>query len=152
LLSRRRLSANQQDCIAMRAPTEKLIKAYYDRFNAQDVDGFLELLTDTVVHDISQGGVEKGKAAFCKFLGHMNARYRETVKNLVVMTSPDGKRAAAEFDLTGTYLKTDGKLPRATGQRYKLRVGAFFEIRRGKIARVSNHYNMKDWLRQIGAK
>ena len=32
----------------MRAPTEKLIKAYYDRFNAQDVDGFLDLLADTV--------------------------------------------------------------------------------------------------------
>lgn len=136
----------------MRARTETLIKAYYERFNAQDVDGFLALLGDTVVHEVSQGGTEKGKAAFRKFLGHMNACYREKVKNLAVMTSPDGRRAAAEFDLTGTYLKTDGKLPRATGQRYKLRVGAFFEIKRGRIARVSNHYNMKDWLRQIGGK
>ncbi len=136
----------------MRAQTEKLIKAYYDRFNAQDVDGFLALLSDKVVHDISQGGVEKGKPAFRKFLGHMNACYREKVKNLVVMTSPDGRRAAAEFDLTGAYLKTDGKLPKATGQRYKLRVGAFFEVKRGKIVRISNHYNMKDWLRQVGAR
>ena len=134
----------------MRARTETLIKAYYDRFNARDVDGFLALLSDTVVHEISQGGKEKGKAAFRRFLGHMNACYREKVKNLAVMTSADGRRAAAEFDLTGAYLKTDGRLPKAKGQRYKLRVGAFFEVRRGRIARISNHYNMKDWLRQVG--
>ena len=136
----------------MRAQTEKLVKAYYDRFNAQDIDGFLALLSDQVVHEISQGGSEKGKAAFRKFLGHMNDCYREKVKNLAVMTAPDGRRAAAEFVLTGIYLKTDGKLPKAKGQRYKLRVGAFFEVRRGRIARVSNHYNMKDWLKQVGGK
>ncbi len=133
-----------------RAATEKLIKAYYDRFNAQDVDGFLGLLGDGVVHEISQGGREKGKRAFRKFLLHMNACYRETVGDLAVMTSADGRRAAAEFDLRGRYLRTDGNLPRATGQRYRLRVGAFFEVRRGRIARVSNHYNMNDWLRQVG--
>lgn len=132
-----------------RAATEKLIRAYYDRFNAQDIDGFLELLSSNVVHEISQGGTEKGKAAFRKFLGHMNECYRETVYDLAVMTSPDGARAAAEFMLRGRYLETDGSLPPASGQRYKLRVGAFFEIRRGKIVRIANHYNMKDWLRQV---
>lgn len=136
----------------MRARTEKLIKAYYDRFNAQDVEGFLALLSDTVVHEISQGGTERGKPAFRKFLTHMNACYRERAKNLAVMATPDGRRAAAEFELTGTYLATDGTLPRATGQRYRLRVGAFFEVRHGRIARVSNHYNMKDWLRQVGGR
>jgi steroid delta-isomerase-like uncharacterized protein len=133
-----------------RAATEKLIKAYYDRFNAQDVDGFLALLSSNVVHEISQGGAEKGKPAFRKFLEHMNACYKETVYDLAVMSSADGTRAAAEFNLRGRYLETDAGLPAASGQRYKLRVGAFFEIRRGKIARIANHYNMKDWLRQIG--
>lgn len=136
----------------MRAATEKLIRAYYDRFNARDVDGFLALLSPDVVHDISQGGSEKGRAAFGRFLRHMNACYRERVRNLAVMTSADGRRAAAEFDLTGTYLKTDGKLPKARGQRYRLRVGAFFAVKRGRIARVSNHYNMADWLRQVGRR
>ncbi|MCC7047128.1 MAG: nuclear transport factor 2 family protein [Alphaproteobacteria bacterium] len=135
-----------------RAATERLINAYYDRFNAQDVEGFLALLSPGIVHDISQGGNEKGRAAFRAFLLHMNACYRERVGNLAVMTSPDGRRAAAEFDLAGTYLRTDGKLPTAKGQRYRLRVGAFFVVRRGRIARVSNHYNMRDWLRQVGAR
>ena len=35
--------------------TRKLIRAYYDRFNAQDVAGLVALLGANVVHDISQG-------------------------------------------------------------------------------------------------
>lgn len=132
------------------AATRKLIAAYYDRFNARDVEGFLALLDPRVVHDISQGGSEVGKAKFAAFLAHMNDCYREKVSALAIMTSPDGSRAAAEFRLDGRYLKTDGDFVRATGQKYRLRVGAFFEIRRGRIARISNHYNLKDWLRQVG--
>ena len=52
--------------------------------------------------------------------------------------------------LEGKYLVTDGDLPAAAGQRYRLRVGAFFEIRDDRIARVSNHYNLADWLAQVG--
>lgn len=133
----------------MREDAERLIRAYYDRFNARDVEGFLALLADDVAHDLSQGPREVGKAAFRRFLEHMNRCYREQVRDLVVMADADGARAAAEFMLDGTYLETDGDLPPARGQRYVLRVGAFFEIRAGRVARISNHYNMKDWLRQV---
>lgn len=132
------------------AATRKLIAAYYDRFNARDVEGFLDLLATNVVHDISQGGGEKGKARFRAFLEHMNDCYRERVSDLVVMTNGDGSRAAAEFRLDGRYMKTDGDFVAAKGQRYRLRVGAFFAIRGGKIVRIANHYNLKDWLRQVG--
>jgi len=132
------------------AATRKLIAAYYDRFNAQDIEGFLDLLATNVVHDVSQGGSEKGKAKFRTFLAHMNECYRERVSDLAIMTNADGSRAAAEFRLDGKYLKTDGDFIAAKGQRYRLRVGAFFEIKGGRIARISNHYNLKDWLKQVG--
>ena len=132
------------------AATRKLIAAHYDRFNAQDVEGFLELLDPKVVHEISQGGREIGKAKFASFLAHMNDCYREKVSQLAIMTNQDGSRAAAEFRLDGRYLKTDGDFLKAKGQKYRLRVGAFFEIRRGRVARISNHYNLKEWLRQVG--
>jgi steroid delta-isomerase-like uncharacterized protein len=122
---------------------------YYDRFNARDVEGFLQLLSDNVVHEISQGPVERGKEAFRAFLERMNRCYRERVYDLMVMVSADGSRAAAEFMLEGEYLQTDGDLPPARGQRYTLRVGAFFEFESGKIARVSNHYNLQDWIAQV---
>ena len=132
-----------------RETTEALIRRYYDCFNAGDVEGMLALLADDVVHDISQGGREIGRAAFRAFLGHMNGAYRERAHAPAVMVNGDGSRAAAEVQLDGTYIATDGSLPKATGQSYVLTVGAFFEVRDGHIARVSNHYNMKDWLRQV---
>lgn len=130
-------------------PAETLLRVYYDRFNARDVEGFLQLLSNDVVHEISQGPVERGKEAFRAFLERMNRCYLERVYDLAVMVSADGRRAAAEFMLEGEYFETDGSLPPARGQRYTLRVGAFFEIRGGKIARVSNHYNLQDWIRQV---
>ena len=129
--------------------TETLIRTYYDCFNAKDVAGFLELLTDDVIHEISQGGSETGRTTFGRFMEHMNRCYDERVYDLAVMVSADGSRAAAEFMLDGTYLAQDGNLPPANGQKYTLRVGAFFEIKGGKVARIANHYNMKDWLRQV---
>lgn len=132
-----------------RNDTAALIRRYYERFNAGDVDGFLDMLADDIAHDVSQGGRETGKPAFRKFLEHMNRCYQERVRDLAIMVDDDGKRAAAEFQLDGKYIATDGGLPPARGQNYVLTVGAFFDIRDGKIARISNTYNFKDWLRQV---
>ncbi|SEJ93602.1 conserved hypothetical protein, steroid delta-isomerase-related [Sphingobium sp. AP50] len=127
-----------------------LLQSYYDAFNRGDAAAMLALLTDDVVHEPSQGAVRTGKAAFADFLTHMNRCYSEQVIDPVFLTSADGTRGAAEFMLEGRYLETDSDLPAATGQTYRLRVGAFFDIVDGRIARVSNHYNLADWLAQVG--
>jgi steroid delta-isomerase-like uncharacterized protein len=51
----------------------------------------------------------------------------------------------------GTYLATQDGLPEARGQAYVLPVGSFFTLRDGLIARVSTHYNLADWIRQVSA-
>ncbi len=131
------------------------IRAYYAAFNAGDTEAFLGLLTEDVIHDISQGGREAGRAAFRRFMGHMDRCYKETLTDLVVMASPDGRRAAAEFVVHGTYLATDPGVPAGTaparGQTYSLPAGAFFELRDGKVSRISNHYNLGDWIAQVNA-
>jgi steroid delta-isomerase-like uncharacterized protein len=134
----------------MRNATEVLIHAYYNTFNRKDVDGFLEVLTDDIVHDINQGGREVGKPAFRQFLERMNRCYDEQVVDVQVMTNQDGSRAAAEFTVLGAYVNTDEGLPKARGQRYRLQAGAFFQLKGEKISRISNTYNIKDWLRQVG--
>lgn len=126
-----------------------LIEQYYQAFNQQNWEGMLALLTADVAHDINQGGRETGIEAFRHFLAHMDHCYREQVTELVVMYN--GERAAAEFVIEGEYRVTDGDFLPATGQRYSLPVGAFFELRDGKIARISNYYNLQEWLRQVGA-
>jgi steroid delta-isomerase-like uncharacterized protein len=128
-----------------------LIRAYYEAFNRRDYAAMLDLLTDDVAHDVNQGGRETGKEAFRAFLGHMDRTYRERLRDIVVMASPDGRHAAAEFVVEGTYLATDEGLPEARGQTYTLPAGTFFEVRDGRIARVTTYYNLKDWLRQVGA-
>jgi steroid delta-isomerase-like uncharacterized protein len=132
-------------------PTRQLIESYYAAFNSGDREAFLALLTPDVVHDTNQGGQELGVEAFRTFLQRMDRCYREQVEGLIVMASPYGQRASAEFYIRGEYLATDDGLPPATGQRYHLRVGAFFEVREGRVSRVTNHYNVKDWLAQVGA-
>lgn len=128
-----------------------LIQTYYTTFNSGDREAFLALLTEDVVHDINQGVVETGRAAFRTFLERMDRCYREQVCDLVVFANEDGTRGAAEFYIEGEYLSTDEGLPPAAGQRYRLRVGAFFDLQDGKVRRVTNYYNLEEWLRQVGA-
>ncbi|MCY0967434.1 ketosteroid isomerase-related protein [Parathalassolituus penaei] len=127
----------------------ELVRAYYDAFNRQDMPAFLALLTDDVVHDINQGARETGKDVFAAFMARMNAHYREQLVDMVIMASADGQRAAAEFVVLGEYLSTDDGLPEACGQTYRLPAGAFFELCDGKVARVSNYYNLNDWIAQV---
>ena len=131
--------------------TIDLIRRYYAAFNAGEWETMLSLLTDDVAHDINQGGRELGVDAFRAFLARMDRSYAEQLQDIVVMAAQDGARAAAEFVVHGTYKATDEGLPPAKGQRYVLPAGAFFDIRGGRIARVSNFYNLADWLQQVGA-
>jgi steroid delta-isomerase-like uncharacterized protein len=134
----------------MQDPTRSLLETYYAAFNRADWPAFLGLLTDDVIHDINQGGREIGREAFARFMQRMNTSYAEQIADIVIMPSADGRRAAVEFTVIGKYLKTDEGLPEARGQTYRLPGGAFFDIRDGKVARVTNYYNLQDWLRQVG--
>jgi steroid delta-isomerase-like uncharacterized protein len=125
-----------------------LIRTYYERFNAGDWDGMCALLTDDVAHDLNQGAREVGRAAFRAFLDRMADSYREQLADLVVLSGVDG-RAAAEYVVHGEYLRDDAGLPRAHGQRYVLPGGAFFDVRDGRIARVTNYYNLPAWISQV---
>jgi len=90
-----------------------------------------------------------GKAKFAAFMGKMNRCYRERLADIVVMQNADGSRAAAEFTVHGEYVADDEGLPAANGQTYVLPAGAFFYIHCGKIARVTNYYNLNDWVEQV---
>lgn len=129
--------------------TTNLIRSYYDAFNRRDADGMLACVTDDVIHDVNQGERREGKERFRAFLARMDHHYREQLEGIAVMVNEDGSRAAAEFNVIGTYQVTETGLPDAKGQRYALPAGAFFAVRDGRIARVSTYYNLTDWIMQV---
>ncbi|MEX3012034.1 ketosteroid isomerase-related protein [Hoeflea sp. TYP-13] len=133
------------------ATTEKLINDYLDAFNRSDSEGMLALLSEDVIHDINQGGREIGRDKFRWFNAMMAEHYSEVLSDIAVMVSTDGGRAAAEFTVRGTYLKTAEGLPPANGQTYSLPAGIFFEIDDGLISRVTTCYNLTDWIGQVEA-
>lgn len=129
--------------------TEALIRRYYDAFNRDDIEAMLACVADDIVHDVNQGERRIGKDRFHAFLARMAHHYQERLDGIAVMTSPDGARAAAEFNVTGRYLVTETGLPDAKGQRYALPAGAFFAIRDDQIARVTTYYNLTEWIMQV---
>jgi steroid delta-isomerase-like uncharacterized protein len=134
------------------ADTVALIQRYYEAFNAGDTEAMLACVAEDVVHDVNQGSRRTGKAAFREFTAHMDRCFAEQLENLSVMATADGARAAAEFDVLGTYIETDASLPPASGQTYRLAAGAFFEVRGGLIARVTTYYNLTAWMKQIAGE
>ncbi len=128
----------------------ELVLRYYAAFNRGESETMLGLLAADVVHDPNQGQREIGVDAFRTFLKRMAGSYREQIGDIVVTATQDGTRAAAEYLVQGEYLKDDIDMPPARGQRYALSGGAFFELREGRIARVTNYYNLADWIAQVG--
>ena len=125
------------------------IQTYFNAFNAGDVDGMFNCLDDAVAHHVNEGQVRIGKEAFRSFCQHMNECYRENLTDMVIFSDPDGSRAAAEYVVNGTYLKTDAGLPEARGQNYQLPAGSFFSLSNDKITRVVTYYNLADWTAQV---
>ncbi|MGE0856579.1 MAG: ketosteroid isomerase-related protein [Hyphomicrobiaceae bacterium] len=132
-----------------RAETEALIVRYYNAFNRGDSETMLACLTVDVIHDVIQGERRVGLDKFRAFNARMDHHYQERLENIVVLVNGDGTRAAAEFNVHGTYLNTDSGLPDAKGQTYVLPAGTFFAVRDGKIARVTTYYNLTDWITQV---
>jgi steroid delta-isomerase-like uncharacterized protein len=77
----------------------------------------------------------------------MDNCYKEHISDLVIMSN--GNRGAAEFTCSGEYLKTDGNLPAANGQKYAIPAAAFFEEQNGKITRVTSYYSLSGWIKAI---
>lgn len=129
--------------------TAKLVRRYYDAFNAKDWDSMLACVSEDIRHDVNEGDRRGGKAAFREFLAQMNRSYDERLADIVVMVDETGRRAAAEFTVHGRYLVADPGLPEARGQAYVLPVGAFLDVTDGKITRVTTYYNLKNWIAQV---
>jgi steroid delta-isomerase-like uncharacterized protein len=129
--------------------TAAIIRRYYEAFNLGDMETMLGCLSEDVVHDINQSGRVTGREPFRRFMERMNRCYRERLTDVVIFTTTDVTRAAAEYVVNGMYLATDAGLPPARGQTYVLPGGAFFTLQGDQITRVTNYYNLQEWMKQV---
>ncbi|MEO1266152.1 MAG: isopropylmalate/homocitrate/citramalate synthase, partial [Pseudomonadota bacterium] len=83
------------------------------------------------------------------FNARMTYHYEDALSDLVIFVNDDGTRAAAEFNVNGTYRMTEDGLPPARDQTYQLPAGTFFAVADGKITRVTTYYNLTDWITQV---
>lgn len=127
------------------------VAAYYAAFNAENPAGMLACVTDDVEHRVNEGGIRRGRDLFAEFCAHMGVSYRERLQDIEIFVNAAGTRAAAEFMVHGEYLKTDPGLPEAAGQTYILPAGSFFDLKDGKISRITTFYNLNDWIAQVSA-
>ena len=134
--------------MSFRKPIE-VVQLYVQAFNQGQTEKMLSYLDEEVEHNINQGRTEIGIMAFTKFMSHMDNCYKEQLKDLVFLSSDNSNRVAVEFTVQGRYLKTDGSLPEAKGQEYKINAGSFFEVKEGKISRVTTYYNLPLWIEMV---
>ncbi|MCC6138762.1 MAG: nuclear transport factor 2 family protein [Bdellovibrionaceae bacterium] len=124
----------------------ELIQKYYDKFNKGQFEEMLSLLSADVSHEVNEGEPQLGVDKFRAFMKIMDDHYTEQVTELAVFSSGASGRFAAEFYIEGVYKKSQEGLPAAKNQKYRLRVGAFFEVKNDKITRVTNYYNLNKWI------
>ena len=103
---------------------------------------------DAVYEDVAGGQLVHGREAIKQLLRAAYAwapDFRVTMKSLVVADDS----AATEWISEGIQTGPVGDLP-ASGNSFRLRGASILTFRDGKIAKVSDYYDMAGFLRQLG--
>lgn len=132
--------------------TEELIQIYYQEFNKRDVAELLKTLHPEIIHTTFAGNTEIGLDAFQKYIEMAFRCVNETVSNVIILKSDDGRYASAQVKCDGEYIKTAYNYPEARNQKYCVECHSFFEIKDGLIYKLNNYFNEKDWLAQISVE
>lgn len=120
---------------------EDIIAKYISCYNARDVDGMLEHVTEDVVFEnISNTGQSmrlEGKSAMRQVVelsGNAFSYRRQRVVSLVA----SGQKAAAEVEFEG---KAAVNLPNGTqaGETVRIRGASFFEFRGELLCRIADY-------------
>jgi len=123
------------------AVAEKLIAAW----NSHDPDKMLPLFTDDVFYeDVAFGEVSHGQAELRKFA----ASEFEGVPDLelkLVRANVHGGHGAIEWAFSGT-----DKGVYKTGKKFTVRGVSVVDVRKGKIARCQDFYDVATVMRQVG--
>ncbi len=120
---------------------EDTISKYISCYNARDVDGMLEYVTEDVVFEnISNTGQSmrlEGKPAM-RQVAELSGNAFSYRRQRVISFIAGGNKAAAEVEFEG---KAAVNLPNGTqaGETVKIRGASFFEFRGGLLSRIADY-------------
>src|SRR5919197_668880 len=103
---------------------------------------------DAAYEDVAGAQLVRGKEAIKELLRAAYAwapDFRVAMKSLIVA----GDTAAPEWVSEGLQTSHIGELP-ASGNSFRLRRASILTFRDGKIAKVTDYYDMATFLRQLG--
>lgn len=133
-----------------RSKTIDTLKRLFVALNAGDRDAVLSCMSGEVLFDTFEGVREIGRESVRRVLAERASVYRESFRDLVLMTEDSGRRAAAEFTLRGFYQKQANGMPEASGQAFSVPGGAFFDMEDdGRVLRASFVLNAAELVRQL---
>ncbi|MEO0982663.1 MAG: nuclear transport factor 2 family protein [Pseudomonadota bacterium] len=121
--------------------TNHVVAQYVQCYNARDIDGMLQCVTDDVVFEnISNTGPSmklEGKEAMAD-VARLSGRAFSYRRQRLISFVDGGGRAAAEIEFEG---KAAVDLPNgvAAGDTVTIKGASFFEIRGGLLARIADY-------------
>lgn len=125
------------------------INRFFELYNQRKWDDLAKLAADDLYHEPNAGLVERGRAAFRRYLDRNAACCDETLAAAMVMKSANGAHVVVEFVAEGTYIRRAEGFPRAHGQRYVIDGLIRFELRDDRIARLVTYYRASRLIEQL---
>jgi steroid delta-isomerase-like uncharacterized protein len=127
-----------------------LVLGWTDALNRGDADAAAAYVTeDCVFTNIGTGQRLVGRDAAREDFVALIAMYSEMrIEKTTFLSTADG-HYATEWIMTGVHTGDVPGLP-ATGKPFRISGAGFGEIRDGKLARVTEYWNMAEFLIQVG--
>jgi steroid delta-isomerase-like uncharacterized protein len=130
--------------------TENWMQAYLDAWNrhsAEDVVGFMT--PDVVYVDTALGERHEGHDAVRRFVEQAAATFSSDYRFDLTNVFATDTDYAAEWTMSGTHDRTDGRLP-VTGKPFRIQGVSVGRLQAGKIRENRDYWNMAAFLTQIG--
>jgi len=126
----------------------RLVNELYAAWSLHQPERLDQIFADDGVYDDVAGGqIHRGKDEIKQFLRAAYAwapDFRVTMISLIV----GDESAATEWVSEGIQTGPVGDLP-ASGNSFRLRCGSIMTFRDGKIAKVTDYYDMATFVRQL---
>ena len=127
----------------------RLVHELYTAWSLHQPERIDLIFTDDAVYeDVPGGQIVRGKEAIKQLLRAAYAwapDFRVAMKSLIVADDI----AATEWVSEGIQTGPIGELP-ASGNSFQLRGASILNFQNGKIAKVTDYYDMATFLRQLG--